>query len=147
MSPFALLVSPPHSDLIATGGSAAAAGELISKCGGKTLEYLFIVGLGFLNVSCKFLHIILSAVDSVTLVNLTLPGVCLIPCRETRSWTHLRTGLSRERIRRNLANFLRVSTLSVWSRKCTCTRFSDNEAIIEHPQSEQDGRVTTGVLV
>ncbi|KAK4688772.1 adenine phosphoribosyltransferase, partial [Tremellales sp. Uapishka_1] len=35
-------------DLIATGGSAAAAGELIKKEGGKTLEYLFIVGLPFL---------------------------------------------------------------------------------------------------
>jgi adenine/guanine phosphoribosyltransferase-like PRPP-binding protein len=38
------------SDLIATGGSAKAAGELIAKSGGKTIEYLFIVGLGFLNV-------------------------------------------------------------------------------------------------
>ncbi|WVR04326.1 adenine phosphoribosyltransferase [Kwoniella sp. DSM 27419] len=36
-------------DLIATGGSAAAAGELIKKAGGKTLEYVFIVGLPFLN--------------------------------------------------------------------------------------------------
>ncbi|KAJ9123746.1 hypothetical protein QFC24_003520 [Naganishia onofrii] len=35
-------------DLIATGGSAAGAGELIEKCGGVTLEYLFIVGLPFL---------------------------------------------------------------------------------------------------
>lgn len=64
MSPFALLSSPSHSDLIATGGSAAAAGELISKCGGKTLEYLFIVGLGFLNVSCEFLLRLFSAVNS-----------------------------------------------------------------------------------
>ena len=39
-----------NSDLIATGGSASAAGELIEKCGGKTLEYLFIVGLPFLKV-------------------------------------------------------------------------------------------------
>ena len=37
------------SDLIATGGSAAAAGELIAKSGGKTLEYLFIISLPFLN--------------------------------------------------------------------------------------------------
>ncbi|WWD08080.1 adenine phosphoribosyltransferase [Kwoniella europaea PYCC6329] len=36
-------------DLIATGGSASAAGELIKKSGGKTLEYVFIVGLPFLN--------------------------------------------------------------------------------------------------
>ncbi|WWC87300.1 adenine phosphoribosyltransferase [Kwoniella dendrophila CBS 6074] len=35
-------------DLIATGGSASAAGELIKKSGGKTLEYVFIVGLPFL---------------------------------------------------------------------------------------------------
>jgi adenine phosphoribosyltransferase len=35
--------------LIATGGSAAAAGELIAKSGGKTLEYLFIISLPFLN--------------------------------------------------------------------------------------------------
>lgn len=37
-----------QSDLIATGGSAAAAGELVKKAGGVTLEYLFIVGLPFL---------------------------------------------------------------------------------------------------
>ena len=36
------------SDLIATGGSAKAAGELIAKTGGKTLEYLFIISLPFL---------------------------------------------------------------------------------------------------
>ncbi|AFR94753.1 adenine phosphoribosyltransferase [Cryptococcus neoformans] len=35
-------------DLIATGGSAAAAGELVKKAKGVTLEYLFIVGLPFL---------------------------------------------------------------------------------------------------
>ncbi|KAI4520449.1 phosphoribosyltransferase-like protein [Schizophyllum commune] len=35
-------------DLIATGGSAKAAGELVAKRGGKTLEYLFIVELPFL---------------------------------------------------------------------------------------------------
>jgi adenine/guanine phosphoribosyltransferase-like PRPP-binding protein len=39
--------------LIATGGSAAAAGELIRKAGGKTIEYLFVVGLPFLKV-CLF---------------------------------------------------------------------------------------------
>jgi adenine phosphoribosyltransferase len=37
------------SDLIATGGSAAGAGELIKMAGGKTLEYIFVVGLPFLN--------------------------------------------------------------------------------------------------
>ncbi|EIW82384.1 adenine phosphoribosyltransferase [Coniophora puteana RWD-64-598 SS2] len=35
-------------DLIATGGSARAAGELVKQQGGQTLEYLFIVGLVFL---------------------------------------------------------------------------------------------------
>ncbi|EGO01828.1 hypothetical protein SERLA73DRAFT_177358 [Serpula lacrymans var. lacrymans S7.3] len=35
-------------DLIATGGSAKAAGELITKEGGITLEYLFVVELIFL---------------------------------------------------------------------------------------------------
>ncbi|KDQ64849.1 hypothetical protein JAAARDRAFT_28495 [Jaapia argillacea MUCL 33604] len=35
-------------DLIATGGSAKAAGELVAKQGGKTLEYLFIIELAFL---------------------------------------------------------------------------------------------------
>lgn len=32
-------------DLIATGGSAQAAGELVQKQGGITLEYVFVVGL------------------------------------------------------------------------------------------------------
>ncbi|THV08638.1 adenine phosphoribosyltransferase [Dendrothele bispora CBS 962.96] len=40
-------------DLIATGGSAKAAGELISKLGGKTLEYLFIIELTFLKGGAK----------------------------------------------------------------------------------------------
>ncbi|KAG5343060.1 Adenine phosphoribosyltransferase [Termitomyces sp. T112] len=35
-------------DLIATGGSAKAAGELVAKQGGKTVEYLFIIELTFL---------------------------------------------------------------------------------------------------
>jgi adenine phosphoribosyltransferase len=36
------------SDLIATGGSAEAAGQLIKKSGGTTLEYLFVISLPFL---------------------------------------------------------------------------------------------------
>ncbi|GAA5807971.1 hypothetical protein MFLAVUS_001352 [Mucor flavus] len=36
-------------DLIATGGSAAAAGELIKKCNAKTVEYVFVMELDFLN--------------------------------------------------------------------------------------------------
>ncbi|KAG8835873.1 adenine phosphoribosyltransferase [Serendipita sp. 399] len=35
-------------DLIATGGSAQAAGELVKKLGGNTLEYIFVIGLTFL---------------------------------------------------------------------------------------------------
>jgi len=35
-------------DLIATGGSAAAAGTLVEKCGGKLLGYIFIIELTFL---------------------------------------------------------------------------------------------------
>ena len=38
-------------DLIATGGSAFAAGELIKKLGGRTLEYLFLIELTFLEGS------------------------------------------------------------------------------------------------
>lgn len=35
-------------DLVATGGSAYGAGQLIKKLGGKTLEYLFLIELTFL---------------------------------------------------------------------------------------------------
>lgn len=35
-------------DLIATGGSAKAAGELVAKLGGKTVEYIFLVSIPFL---------------------------------------------------------------------------------------------------
>jgi adenine phosphoribosyltransferase len=35
-------------DLIATGGSAAAAGTLVEKCGGILLGYIFIIELTFL---------------------------------------------------------------------------------------------------
>ncbi|TFY72729.1 hypothetical protein EVG20_g242 [Dentipellis fragilis] len=40
-------------DLIATGGSAKAAGELVAKQGGKVLEYLFIIELTFLQAGSK----------------------------------------------------------------------------------------------
>jgi len=40
-------------DLMATGGSAKAAGELVAKQGGKTLEYVFIIELSFLKGSEK----------------------------------------------------------------------------------------------
>jgi adenine phosphoribosyltransferase len=38
-----------HDDLLATGGSAAAAAELIKKCGGEIAGFNFLVELGFLN--------------------------------------------------------------------------------------------------
>ena len=37
----------------ALGGSASAAGELVAKLGGKTLEYLFIIELTFLKAAEK----------------------------------------------------------------------------------------------
>ena len=43
-----ILFSSWFSDLIATGGSAAAAGQLVGKSGGKTIEYVFIISLPFL---------------------------------------------------------------------------------------------------
>ena len=36
-------------DLIATGGTAAASGELIEKCGAKLSAYAFVINLSFLN--------------------------------------------------------------------------------------------------
>lgn len=38
-----------HDDLIATGGSARAAAELVQKTGGEVAGYSFIMELGFLN--------------------------------------------------------------------------------------------------
>ena len=38
-----------HDDLLATGGSASAAAELIKKCGGEIAGFNFLVGLSFLN--------------------------------------------------------------------------------------------------
>ncbi len=38
-----------HDDLLATGGSAQAAAELIRKCGGEIAGFNFLVGLSFLN--------------------------------------------------------------------------------------------------
>ena len=40
-------------DLLATGGSAGAAGTLVKKSGGKTLGYLFLIELGFLDGKSK----------------------------------------------------------------------------------------------
>jgi adenine phosphoribosyltransferase len=38
-----------HDDLLATGGSASAASELIQKCGGTIAGFSFLVNLSFLN--------------------------------------------------------------------------------------------------
>lgn len=38
-----------HDDLLATGGSAAAAAELITKCGGEVAGFNFLVSLKFLD--------------------------------------------------------------------------------------------------
>lgn len=38
-----------HDDLLATGGSAAAAAALIEKCGGEIVGFNFLVALDFLN--------------------------------------------------------------------------------------------------
>jgi adenine phosphoribosyltransferase len=38
-----------HDDLLATGGSAEAAAELVKKCGGEIAGFSFLVGLSFLN--------------------------------------------------------------------------------------------------
>jgi adenine phosphoribosyltransferase len=42
-----------HDDLLATGGSAAAAGELVKKCGAEIVGFNFLVSLDFLNGSEK----------------------------------------------------------------------------------------------
>jgi len=51
-------------DLIATGGSAKAAGELVKQLGGKTLEYLFIIELLFLKGRDKLDAPVYSIVES-----------------------------------------------------------------------------------
>lgn len=46
------------------GGSAKAAGELVTKQGGKTLEYLFIIELSFLKGSSKLDGPVYSVIQS-----------------------------------------------------------------------------------
>jgi adenine phosphoribosyltransferase len=46
------------------GGSAKAAGELVAKLGGKTLEYIFIIELMFLKASSKLDAPVYSVVQS-----------------------------------------------------------------------------------
>jgi adenine phosphoribosyltransferase len=45
-----------HDDLLATGGSAAAAAELIKMCGGKVFGFNFLVSLDFLNGKEKLIQ-------------------------------------------------------------------------------------------
>ena len=45
-----------HDDLLATGGSADAAAQLIKKCGGEVVGFDFLVGLDFLNGREKLLQ-------------------------------------------------------------------------------------------
>lgn len=40
-------------DLLATGGSAGGAGDLIRQCGAKTVEYVFVMELAFLSGAKK----------------------------------------------------------------------------------------------
>lgn len=42
-----------HDDLLATGGTAAAASELINKLGGKIAGFAFVIELGFLEGESK----------------------------------------------------------------------------------------------
>ncbi|KAF8974234.1 phosphoribosyltransferase-like protein [Flammula alnicola] len=51
-------------DLIATGGSAKAAGELVAKQGGKLLEYIFVIELLFLKASSKLDAPVYSVIQS-----------------------------------------------------------------------------------
>lgn len=44
-----------HDDLLATGGTATAAGELVSKLGGKVAGFSFIVNLTFLSGEKKLI--------------------------------------------------------------------------------------------
>jgi adenine phosphoribosyltransferase len=44
-----------HDDLLATGGSAEAAAELVQKCGGEVAGFNFLVALNFLNGAEKLI--------------------------------------------------------------------------------------------
>lgn len=44
-----------HDDLLATGGSAGAAAELVQKCGGEVAGFNFLVALNFLNGAEKLM--------------------------------------------------------------------------------------------
>lgn len=44
-----------HDDLLATGGTAEAAAQLVKKCGANVTSFTFVVELGFLNGKQKLL--------------------------------------------------------------------------------------------
>jgi adenine phosphoribosyltransferase len=46
-----------HDDLLATGGTALAASELIREMGGEIACFSFIIGLGFLNGKERLVHV------------------------------------------------------------------------------------------
>jgi hypothetical protein len=74
--------SPPFL-ILSLGGSAAAAGELVAKQGGKTIEYLFIIELAFLNPRSKLhapVYSIIQADDDATVE----PGPNMDACAATR---------------------------------------------------------------
>jgi adenine phosphoribosyltransferase len=50
--------------MIFAGGSAKAAGELVAKQGGKTIEYLFVIELAFLKGGAKLDAPVYSIVQS-----------------------------------------------------------------------------------
>lgn len=45
-----------HDDLLATGGTAAAAGDLVKKLGANVLGFNFVIGLDFLNGEKKLIN-------------------------------------------------------------------------------------------
>ena len=45
-----------HDDLLATGGTAAAAGNLVKKLGANVLGFNFVIGLDFLNGKNKLIN-------------------------------------------------------------------------------------------
>lgn len=45
-----------HDDLLATGGTAAAAAQLVKKCGANVTSFTFVVELGFLNGKQKLVN-------------------------------------------------------------------------------------------
>jgi adenine phosphoribosyltransferase len=45
-----------HDDLLATGGTAQATGELVERLGGKVAGFSFLINLGFLSGKQKLIE-------------------------------------------------------------------------------------------